>query len=202
MEGLCFVGRGWRCDRPSRGRRYWSPRRSGYDDGAHVARASRAKRLRNCPPEMKQAMQCLLLLLRRESSRSSRAGSLPELDRRIASERPRFAVPQERECKLPKKTEPDWNHERSPPPRRESELPCRAALDGDVSAARAPGGPAQSTCKTGTNTEALLRGPLLRRRRFSSPSISSGGGIRTRDLRVMSPTSYLAAPPRGVDQRM
>jgi hypothetical protein len=27
---------------------------------------------------------------------------------------------------------------------------------------------------------------------------SSGGGIRTRDLRVMSPTSYLTAPPRGV----
>ncbi len=27
--------------------------------------------------------------------------------------------------------------------------------------------------------------------------LSSGGGIRTRDLRVMSPTSYLAAPPRG-----
>src|SRR5690349_11932298 len=26
----------------------------------------------------------------------------------------------------------------------------------------------------------------------------SGGGIRTRDLRVMSPTSYLTAPPRGV----
>ena len=25
----------------------------------------------------------------------------------------------------------------------------------------------------------------------------SGGGIRTRDLRVMSPTSYLTAPPRG-----
>jgi hypothetical protein len=25
----------------------------------------------------------------------------------------------------------------------------------------------------------------------------SGGGIRTRDLRVMSPTSYQAAPPRG-----
>src|SRR5918999_3516849 len=31
---------------------------------------------------------------------------------------------------------------------------------------------------------------------------SSGGGIRTRDLRVMSPTSYLTAPPRGVDPRM
>ncbi len=29
-------------------------------------------------------------------------------------------------------------------------------------------------------------------------SIHSGGGIRTRDLRVMSPTSYLTAPPRGV----
>ena len=26
--------------------------------------------------------------------------------------------------------------------------------------------------------------------------MSSGGGIRTRDLRVMSPTSYLTAPPR------
>src|SRR5437764_9362846 len=25
----------------------------------------------------------------------------------------------------------------------------------------------------------------------------SGGGIRTRDLRVMSPTSYQTAPPRG-----
>ena len=31
------------------------------------------------------------------------------------------------------------------------------------------------------------------------PERHSGGGIRTRDLRVMSPTSYLAAPPRGVD---
>src|SRR5919198_728853 len=28
---------------------------------------------------------------------------------------------------------------------------------------------------------------------------SSGGGVRTRDLRVMSPTSYQTAPPRGVD---
>ena len=30
-------------------------------------------------------------------------------------------------------------------------------------------------------------------------SADSGGGIRTRDLRVMSPTSYLTAPPRGVN---
>jgi hypothetical protein len=29
---------------------------------------------------------------------------------------------------------------------------------------------------------------------------NSGGGIRTRDLRVMSPTSYQAAPPRDKDQ--
>ena len=28
---------------------------------------------------------------------------------------------------------------------------------------------------------------------------NSGGGIRTRDLRVMSPTSYQAAPPRDKD---
>ncbi len=30
--------------------------------------------------------------------------------------------------------------------------------------------------------------------------VHSGGGIRTRDLRVMSPTSYQTAPPRGVDE--
>src|SRR5215211_7867329 len=30
-----------------------------------------------------------------------------------------------------------------------------------------------------------------------SSSADSGGGIRTRDLRVMSPTSYLTAPPRA-----
>ena len=29
--------------------------------------------------------------------------------------------------------------------------------------------------------------------------VHSGGGIRTRDLRVMSPTSYQAAPPRVQD---
>ena len=33
--------------------------------------------------------------------------------------------------------------------------------------------------------------------RISGAFSYSGGGIRTRDLRVMSPTSYLAAPPRG-----
>jgi exopolyphosphatase/guanosine-5'-triphosphate,3'-diphosphate pyrophosphatase len=35
------------------------------------------------------------------------------------------------------------------------------------------------------------------RARICGPFRSSGGGIRTRDLRVMSPTSYLTAPPRG-----
>src|ERR1700712_5302550 len=40
------------------------------------------------------------------------------------------------------------------------------------------------------------RPPISRRPQF--PAISnSGGGIRTRDLRVMSPTSYQTAPPRG-----
>src|SRR5215217_4676751 len=33
---------------------------------------------------------------------------------------------------------------------------------------------------------------------FPAGLLDSGGGIRTRDLRVMSPTSYLTAPPRGV----
>src|SRR5215213_1532736 len=37
-----------------------------------------------------------------------------------------------------------------------------------------------------------------RRRRGSG---NSGGGIRTRDLRVMSPTSYQAAPPRVKDEQ-
>src|ERR1044071_7742296 len=37
----------------------------------------------------------------------------------------------------------------------------------------------------------------LRRRGLGN----SGGGIRTRDLRVMSPTSYQAAPPRVKDSK-
>ena len=41
------------------------------------------------------------------------------------------------------------------------------------------------------NAKALQKGSVVGRGH-------SGGGIRTRDLRVMSPTSYLAAPPRGV----
>src|ERR671921_1051960 len=40
--------------------------------------------------------------------------------------------------------------------------------------------------------------PKTRKPRDCGVFGSSGGGIRTRDLRVMSPTSYLAAPPRGV----
>ena len=44
----------------------------------------------------------------------------------------------------------------------------------------------------------LAPGPSTRKARRSGPFVSSGGGIRTRDLRVMSPTSYLTAPPRGV----
>jgi hypothetical protein len=37
---------------------------------------------------------------------------------------------------------------------------------------------------------------LTPRALFRGPLASSGGGIRTRDLRVMSPTSYQTAPPR------
>jgi hypothetical protein len=33
---------------------------------------------------------------------------------------------------------------------------------------------------------------------YALVGLDSGGGIRTRDLRVMSPTSYQTAPPRGV----
>ena len=36
-----------------------------------------------------------------------------------------------------------------------------------------------------------------KRPRNAGPFVNSGGRIRTCDLRVMSPTSYLAAPPRG-----
>ena len=43
------------------------------------------------------------------------------------------------------------------------------------------------------NAKDLPEGGLKRRSQGHS-----GGGIRTRDLRVMSPTSYLTAPPRGV----
>ena len=47
----------------------------------------------------------------------------------------------------------------------------------------------------------ILRSPKNTKTRLISgfPSYS-GGRIRTCDLRVMSPTSYLAAPPRGVER--
>ena len=39
---------------------------------------------------------------------------------------------------------------------------------------------------------------VAKRRHLATPhDFSSGGGIRTRDLRVMSPTSYQTAPPRN-----
>src|SRR3954452_13705405 len=46
---------------------------------------------------------------------------------------------------------------------------------------------------------ALLPQQKARLRRRGSGN--SGGGIRTRDLRVMSPTSYQAAPPRVKDRK-
>ena len=44
----------------------------------------------------------------------------------------------------------------------------------------------------------LLRG----KRRPAAALPSSGGGIRTRDLRVMSPTSYQTAPPRNKKRKV
>jgi hypothetical protein len=42
--------------------------------------------------------------------------------------------------------------------------------------------------------------PERQKPRSHGAFLYSGGGIRTRDLRVMSPTSYQTAPPRGVDE--
>ena len=71
------------------------------------------------------------------------------------------------------------------------------------------GGPSHNASMwTTTQLRWYLRGtPARRTARFPNDetpvvagvSVHSGGGIRTRDLRVMSPTSYLAAPPRDAD---
>ena len=50
------------------------------------------------------------------------------------------------------------------------------------------------SCSMGSTTVRFC--PERRNPRSCGGSGSSGGGIRTRDLRVMSPTSYLTAPPR------
>src|SRR3954451_21043132 len=69
------------------------------------------------------------------------------------------------------KLEPHWNHEGPIPQRRKP--PLRAAFGVLVG---------------------LLQGFL---QPYAMVGLDSGGGIRTRDLRVMSPTSYQTAPPRG-----
>src|SRR3954464_2224357 len=69
------------------------------------------------------------------------------------------------------KLEPHWNHEALAPQRRRP--PLRTALGVLVG---------------------LLQGFL---QPYAMVGLDSGGGIRTRDLRVMSPTSYQTAPPRG-----
>src|SRR3954469_7156492 len=69
------------------------------------------------------------------------------------------------------KLEPHWNHGRLDAQRQKP--PLRAAFGVLVG---------------------LLQGFL---QPYAMVGLDSGGGIRTRDLRVMSPTSYQTAPPRG-----
>ena len=64
-------------------------------------------------------------------------------------------------------------------------LPSKAAPSPPMRWARGPQGRPQ------------LRSPEREKARICGPFVDSGGRIRTCDLRVMSPTSYLAAPPRG-----
>ena len=64
-----------------------------------------------------------------------------------------------------------------------------------------PEGPlptAWPACAGHRSPKATARSALWRRVRWSH----SGGGIRTRDLRVMSPTSYQTAPPRNENLKM
>jgi hypothetical protein len=60
---------------------------------------------------------------------------------------------------------------------------CNLQVPGKIGTFWNPGG--RPACASGNRKAAVSGG-------FSS----SGGGIRTRDLRVMSPTSYLTGPPR------
>ena len=57
---------------------------------------------------------------------------------------------------------------------------------------------ASVSCVVALRQTVLLRG----KRRHSAALSSSGGGIRTRDLRVMSPTSYQTAPPRNKKRKV
>jgi hypothetical protein len=52
----------------------------------------------------------------------------------------------------------------------------------------------------GGRAQAVENTKALQAEGFQVTFSDSGGGIRTRDLRVMSPTSYQTAPPRGVDE--
>jgi site-specific DNA recombinase len=54
---------------------------------------------------------------------------------------------------------------------------------------------AENEATAGNENSPTPRGPV-------GEFVHSGGGIRTRDLRVMSPTSYQTAPPRGVDKAL
>ena len=95
--------------------------------------------------------------------------------------------------RLPRSTAPSGATTRTSALRRSSEGSC---LQRD---------PCCSTTQiNGRVTEKCVTRPFPRQTRAREKlascrlfAINSGGGIRTRDLRVMSPTSYQTAPPRG-----
>src|SRR5690606_37630059 len=62
--------------------------------------------------------------------------------------------------------------------------------------------PAGSPPSPATPLTHIINGAATKNRPASAARTGySGGGIRTRDLRVMSPTSYQAAPPRDKDTK-
>src|SRR3954470_3565181 len=78
-------------------------------------------------------------------------------------------------------------------------LPYGPRLQGGQGGSRTPDTTIFSRVLYQLSYLALLPQQKAARRRRGSGN--SGGGIRTRDLRVMSPTSYQAAPPRVKDEQ-
>ena len=97
---------------------------------------------------------------------------------------------------------------------RDANHPLKAAIDYSISYSknrtiprlvRPKGHPRmRAACPVGCPMACYWhRAPATPRKkpRMCGAFLHSGGGIRTRDLRVMSPTSYQTAPPRGEPTR-